>query len=804
MNNKIKIMIKKSIKIAFQRLLKFKAYSAINIGGLGIAMAVSIAILLFTYYHLSFDNYIPNVENSYRLITRYGSGTYNTNTFAAFDDVLGDYPEVELHTLCYDNHHIEDVFVGDSKIKTNEAIFVNESFLDYFSVDIISGNKKSINDPNTMMVTPEMALKLFPHSDPLGKTVLLRSFTRNQDSLIAFTITGIVEPLPEASHLKYEILLSQKGHFDTSVKILKSRKLFGGLIYVKLFPNADITALEKSLQTKLQPVLGSAHGPPLDAINHKLQAIGDIHFTQGLSNERQPTIRRLSLNILLLVGFLIFVIAVINFVIMHIARSAYYRKSTLVFRFIGGNKINLFSQTLIEVLLSVSIGFILSITLLFSFKFQLARHFFSNWIIPFQSPEFWILSICLFVIVVIVVTFLGSSNLFSAQTIITEYVKPKGIKAAIPLVIFQFVMVIALTGFAMLVNKQMNFIDNKELGYSSENIIVVKIPQLNEKIRLFREELLNEPGIISTATAQHYPGSKFQDMNFGSGDSLFPYKFGFIDKYAVRTLNIKPLVYFTDLKENATEGWIINETFYNKLKILYSDEQIMTDNFYDNESLADENELVQFKIIGVVKDFHYASLHSEVESFAYYVRGPESRVHRNVLIRFEQNQVKEVVEAVTKKMESIYPGQPIVYSFLDEQLNKLYASEQLLLKLINGFSILAIIVACLGLMGLSIFITEKRTKEIGIRKVNGAKVKEILLLLNKDILRWIIIAFIIATPISYYFSLKWLQNFEYKTTISWWIFILAGLLAVAIAIITVSWQTYKASRRNPVESLRYE
>ncbi len=238
----------------------FKAYSSINIGGLGIAMAVSIAILLFTFHYFSFDNYITNGENSYRIITRYGDGTYNTNTFPAFDDVLGDYPEVKSHTLCFNNHNIEDVFVGDSKIKVVDAIFVNGSFMDYFSIDIISGDKKSINNPNTIMVTPAMALKLFHDGDPLGQTVLLRSLAGNQDSLIGYTITGIVKPLPEKSHLKYEMLLSQKGHFDPTVTTLKSRIVFGRLIYVKLYANADIVELESSLKFKLQPVLGSAHG----------------------------------------------------------------------------------------------------------------------------------------------------------------------------------------------------------------------------------------------------------------------------------------------------------------------------------------------------------------------------------------------------------------------------------------------------------------------------------------------------------------------------------------------------------------
>ncbi|PLX03051.1 MAG: hypothetical protein C0595_08435 [Marinilabiliales bacterium] len=437
-------MIKKSIKIAFQRLLMFKAYSAINIGGLGIALAVSIAILLFTFHHFSFDKFISNVENSYRIITRYGDGTYNTNTFAVFDDVLDDYPEIESHTIIYSNHNVEDVFVNDSKIKLEDALFVNESFMDYFSVNFLSGSKESIEKPNTLMLTPEMASKLFPDSDPLGKTVLLRSFTANQDSLIAYRITAIVEPLPEASHLQYEMLISQKGHFEPTVKILKSRKVFGGVIYLKLYPNANIVELEKSLQNKLQAVLGSVHGPPLEAFNHSLQALSDIHFMPGLSNEMQPTIRRTSLNILLLVGFLIFVIAIMNFVIMHIARSSYNKKTTLIIRSLGGNKYNLFGQTIIEVLLSVSIGFIVAISLLASLKFVLARLFFGNWMIPFKSPEFWIFSLSLFVIVVVVVSVLSSLSLFKTQTAINESVQPKGIKAAIPVVIFQFVMVIAL------------------------------------------------------------------------------------------------------------------------------------------------------------------------------------------------------------------------------------------------------------------------------------------------------------------------------------------------------------------------
>jgi len=723
-------MIRKSIKIAIQRLITLKAFSLINIAGMAIAISVGLAILLYTSHHFSFDKYIPNGENSYRLITQYGDGTFSTNTFACFDDVLSDYPEVESHTFCYNNHNIEDVFIGENKIKVKDAIFVNDSFFDFFGVNMIRGNRSTINEPNTMMVTPGMAKKLFSEKDAIGQTVLLRSFTRNQDSLISYTITGIVEPLPATSHIKYEMLLSQSGHFTPTVNTVKSRKVFGGLIYVKLNPSADIKALEESLQTKAEPILGGAHGPPLDALNHKLQPVYDIHTTQGLTNEKQPTVRSSSLNILLMVGLLIFVIAIMNSVIMHITRTAFNRTTTLIIRFFGGNKMNLFLQTFMDVFISVMISFLLSLFILSAFNLFLAELFFADWNISFNNFKFWILFISLFLVVTVLISILSSLNLIQDLTILKEANKQKGMQAAVPLVIFQFVTVIALIAFALLLNKQMNFIENKDLGYSSENVVIIKIPQQNAKIDIFREELLKIPGIINAGTARHYPGYHLQDMNFSSGDHAFPFKFGHIDQTAIETLNIKPMRYFTEAEGEAKDGWLINETFYEHLKSTYTEDQIATGNFPSENNDAADNNSTEFKILGVMRDFHYASLHSEIENFAFFIPGPDARVIRFVLARIQQNKSRQVIETIEHKLSEIYPGQPINYSFLDEQLNREYASEQLLMRLINTFSILAILIASLGLTGLSIFMTEKRTKEIGIRKVNGSSVSEIVQMLN--------------------------------------------------------------------------
>ena len=797
-------MIQKSIKIAIRRLVTLKAFSLINIVGMAIAISAGLAILLHTTHHFSFDKYIPDGENSYRIITQYGNGTFSSNTFACFDDVLSEYPEVKSHIVCYHNHNIEEVFINDNKIKVEQAIFVNESFIDFFGAQMIRGDKSSINKANTMLVTPEMAKKLFREQDAIGKRVLLRDFDRNQDSLIAFTITGIIEPLPENSHIKYEMLISQSGHFSPTTKMVKQRKVFGALIYVRLHPLADITAMEQDLQTAAESILGGKHGPPLEAFNHKLQPVYDIHTTQGISYEMQATVRLSSLNILLLVGLLVFVIAILNSVIMHITRTAFNRTSLLIIRFHGGNKYNIFLQTFTDVFISVTISFLLSIFLLSALNHILADFLYTDWSISFNTVEFWSIFVGSLILISVLISFLSSINLFQNLTIIKDVNKQKGMRAAIPLVIFQFVMVIALIGFALLLNKQMNFIENKDLGYSSENVLVIKIPQQNAKIDIFRNELMNIPGVLNAGTARHYPGYSLQDMNFSIGNNTFPFKFGHIDQNTMETLGIKPLIYFSEAKNEAIDGWYINETFYKHLRNTFSDEQIAMGNFPSDDNEAVDINLTEFVILGVISDFHYASLHSEIENFAFFIPGPDARYNRFALVRIKQNNISEVIADIENKLLEIYPGKPINYSFLDEQLNREYASEQLLIRLINAFSVLAIFIASMGLMGLSIFMIEKRTKEIGIRKVNGASVYDIVKMINIVFIKWLFLAFVIAIPVSYYAMQLWLQNFAYRTQISLWIFILAGGIALIIVLITVSWFTYRAARRNPIEALRYE
>ncbi len=793
-------MLKQYFNLGFKRLLNFRVYSFINISGFGIALAVCLAILLYTNHHFSFDKAIENGENSYRIISRFNDGTFRANTFACFDDILADIPQVESHATVYSIHHVDEVYVGEKRIKCNELMFANSSFLDYFSVNVLQGDEGSIDQPNTMFVTPEMADKLFPGQDAMGQMIQVKSFTRNRDSLIGFTITGIIEPLPQRSHLGYDILLSQKGHFSRTVETLKTGKYFAAGVYVKLFADIEPKLIEESINEEAALILKGAPGPPPEVFNHHLQALYDIHFSTETVSELRPTVRKNSLYILLLVGLLIFTIATINFMNIHLARVTYHRKQSNIIVFLGGSSRHLFSNAFVEMMVSISISFILSITMLAVFKQSLTKFLVIDMDIAFRSIDFWLIVAVSYLTVAFLI-FLFCSSFFIKR----KKAAPQT-KLAIPLMVFQFAIVIALTAFTILLNKQMQFIGQKELGYSSENIMVLEIHERNSKVYTFRDEISKIPGVISASCAQHYPGYSMQDMNFSNGDNSFPFEFGQIDQNTIQTLDIQTLHYFTEAKENATDGWYINESFYNNLKQFYNEEQIAGSNFPESEEQSEDENLQNFIILGVIKDFHYTSLHSPIDNFAFFVPKPQSqsRSFRFVLARVNQVAANNVIDEIETKMHELYPGQRFSYHFLDEQLNQQYNSERILSKLINGFSVLAILVACLGLIGLSLLMIEKRTKEIAIRKVNGSTVFEIMSMFNNYFLKWIGLAFVIAIPVAWYVINEWLENFAYKTSTDWWIFGLAGLIAIVVALVTLTWQTWRAASRNPIESLRYE
>ncbi|NPD46624.1 ABC transporter permease [Lentimicrobium sp. S6] len=797
------MMLIKSISLSIKRLWSFKLYSIISIMGLSLAMAVALAIFSYTSHHASYDRFIENGENAYRLVSRLGDGNYNTSTFAALQDVIEEDVNVISSTTCHTYHSIEELDVEGEKYKIDHAIFINSSFLDFYSISLILGDYRSIDEPNMVFLTQKMADRVFPQESAIGKQVFVRSFSAHQDSLIAFTVGGIVEEMPMNSHLSYEVLFSQSGHFSPTVEAVKSRKVFAAAIYLKLREGADIEVFESGLRERAEVRLENAPGPPMEAFNFHLQPIFDIHFTAGLTGEMKPTVRESSHQVLIIIGYLILALAILNFVIMHIAKASFYRKANFMMRSMGAFKNQILFQTFSEIFISVFFSLILAIYLLASFQGLFGADYFGDFKISFFSFNFISLCLLSLLLLSLIISLIASSDLVKKESLLSEIKLKSKRKFAVILLIFQFTAVIGLIGFTLLINKQIDFIQNKDLGYNSEQTLVIKVPQNNEKINILKQELKNDKAVISAAAVRHYPGYRLQDMTFSNAEDSFPFKFGFIEADALETLDIPVIQYFHPDKERAKGGWYINETFYHQLQQKYSEEQISSSQFPVDENAEDRGEQ-EFLILGVIGDFHYESLHHNIESFAFHIPDDERMGFRFVLVKFFHNEAHRLIKLVEQKLAEVFPGQPVRYHFMQEEVQEQYESESVLLKLINTFSILSILIACFGLIGLSVFISEQRTKEIGIRKVNGASISEVLLLLLKDVVIWISVSFILATPLSYFAMRKWLENFAYKTDISWWIFLLSAAIAFVIALITVSWQTIKAARKNPIEALRYE
>lgn len=796
------MMLIKSIRLSIKRLWSFKRYSIISIMGLSLAMAIALAIFSYTSHHASYDRFIKNGENAYRLVSRLGDGAYNTSTFAVLQDVIEEDVNVISSTTCHTYHSIEELDVEGEKYKIDHAIFINSSFLDFYSISLILGEQRNIDKPNMVFLTQKMADRVFPQESPIGKQVFVRSFTANQDSLIAYTVGGIVEEMPMNSHLSYEVLFSQSGHFSPTIEAIKLRKVFAAAIYLKLREGTDIEAFESGLTDRAEVRLKNAHGPPLDAFNFHLQPIFDIHFTAGLTGEMKPTVRKSSHQVLIIIGYMILALAILNFVIMHIAKASFYRKANFMMRLMGAFKNQILFQTFSEIFISVLVSLILAIYILASFQGLFGADYFGDFKISFFSFNFISLCLLSLLLLSLIISLIASSDLVKKESLLSEIKLKSKRKFAVVLLIFQFTAVIGLIGFTLLINKQIDFIQNKDLGYNNEQVLVLKVPQNNDKINILKQELNNDKAVMSAAAVRHYPGYRLQDMTFSNAENDFPFKFGFIEAEALQTLDIPVVQYFHPDKEKAKGGWYINETFYHQLQQKYSEEQISSSQFpVDENAEADEEE---FLILGVISDFHYESLHHHIESFAFHIPSDERMRYRFVLVKFLHNESHRVIKLVEQKLAVVFPGQPVRYHFLQEEVQEQYESESVLLKLINTFSILSILIACFGLIGLSVFISEQRTKEIGIRKVNGASDTEVLLLLIKDVMIWITVSFLLATPLSYFAMRKWLENFAYKTQIDWWIFLLSAAITLVIALITVSWQTFKAARRNPIEALRYE
>ena len=785
-------MKSQSAKLAIRNLLKQKSFTLISLAGLAFSLAASIVVLSYYFHQISFDRHIPDSERTYRIISRLGQGNFWARTFACYGDALENYPQVEKYTTFI---HITKghVNIGETDFTVSETVVADTGFMDFFGLKMISGRKEDIALPNQLFLTQELAETFFPGENPLGREILLRNFGGNtEDSLGYYFIAGIIEGLPDNTHFGFEMLVSQKGHYSERMRRLKESKLSGANVYIRLYQDVPPSELEIELIDALVPFLEGKPGPPLEAFNVSLQPVRDIHFTTDINREARPVIRRSVLYILLSVGLLILVLMTLNFISMVIVQSHEQGKTTRIMRIMGANKSDLFRLSLFKIALLVGLSLLMTWFLIFLAEPFLKTIFGSYWSFRTLSLQIFLVGLGAGILVILF-TALGTGlslpgrknfNLFGLLSFI------------------QFAIVIILVGFSMMINRQIRYLDQKDLGYANENVFVTGIPGENPRASLLVEEIEKQAGVISASSAHYHPADIYQSMEFTVGEQNYPFGFRMVDAGIFETLDINLLKRFGS-PTGKLEGWIINESFYNELLLDFSSEIVATSNF-TSESDDSEDSRSRFEIGGVMEDFHYSSLHNNIGNFAFVIRDQETHYNRWLLVRFSEGQSVHVRKAIGQMMDQHFPGKVYEQFLLSDNLEIQYEASFNLSRVIRLFSLLSVLIAISGLYGLSLYLTRKRTREIGIRKIHGSSTRQIIVMLNLGFLKWVGMAFVLACPVTIWALKKWLMNFAYQSSMPWWIFALSGIIIAAIAIIAVSRQTISVARQNPIDSLGSE
>lgn len=779
-------MIKNYFKIALRNIKRYYAYSILNISGMAIGMTCAILILLWVQDEWSYDRNFGNADELFRIIENQNLSAGGSSLIVPVPGAIAPalkaaYPEIiravrfcpNPMTLQKKGEFIEETVTSADK-----------DFLKMFNIRLIQGDiNTALNDPHSIVMTEETAKKYFGDEEALGKTIASRGFM--------VTVTGVVKSMPHNSHIRFDLLVpiewlgahldDWNGRFNTYIELKKGTdsKLVDEKIHDFITKYNKESRSEIFLQNIKKVHLYSSGKYAAD--NY---ATGDITYVRILS----------------LIALFILIIACINFLNLSTAQSFRRSREIGVRKVAGANKRKIVLQFLGESLLIVLVSHVIAMIFV-----ELLLPGFNNLIGAQLSVNYH--SAGLYIGLITIVLFCGLLA-GSYPAFYLSSLEPldviKGVINRNPgnagfrrvLVIFQFSLSILLIICTLVVEAQLKYIRNKNLGFNKDNIGYFMFPTRpsDPKLETLKTELGRYPDILSVTRAGNpfYNEWKRNGVSWEGkkdGDDVYFHMIGADPDYAkTYKLEIKEGRFFSSEFSTDKTAIVINEEAEKIMGLI---------NPVGVTVLTSSGS--KLNIIGVVKDFHIQSLHHKI--------GPvimQTGESNNFYVRMKPDKITSTVDFIKRTFKSFDPGLPIDFHFLDDDYEKLYLTERRMGKIFGYFSLLAIIISCLGLIGLTSFMAERRTKEIGIRKINGAKSNEIFSLLSKEYCILVMISIIIACPIAWYIMNKWLQNFAYRMSISWWIFVLAGVIAFVITFLTVSWQSYRAASKNPVEALRYE
>jgi putative ABC transport system permease protein len=795
-------MFKHHLKIICRNILSNKLHSILNIAGLSVGISSFILILLYVNHELTFDRFHKNFNNIYKLTL--GNSFY---TMAPFAVVLNDkLPEIEKIARI-------DFQMGGGKspllrvkngnetetFQVNDIIYADSTFFDIFSFSVIQGDTKTaLTEPNSIVLTESTANKIFGTDNPIGKVI--EFIGTNENPRLNYTVSAIVKDVPINSSIKFKGIVS----FGT----LKSIKP-GGVDVDEDYGNwtYDTYILKKS-NSLIDQLTKKTNEIWLNDVLKRSDTRQDSESAKGFIAGFVP-LKEVSffknnkakfIYLILSVGIFIIILALINFVNLSIAKASTHTKEIAIKKVHGSGRYDLIKQfigeTLVLTFISAALGLFIVNSLMplftditgISATVNLLQH--PKWIL------FLISGSVLTGILAGVYPALYLSSFKPVAILKNERISGNINKTIIQiLIVFQFVISIVLIISTLIIARQVRYMRTENIGFDKKHVIICQLTKnIRNKFDVFKQGLLENPDIINVATSSGSGLAEEFHMSFTAEINGVEksYRAMAVDPDFVNTIGLKIIEgrdFSWDLETDKRKTVILNETAVKYFAI--------------DPALGFELDIYNSKalVIGVVKDYHNESFQNKISpQVLWYVPGWNS----SLSIRINGNNVSETIQYIKNQWNELSPDIPFEFQFLDEKYDALYKEEDKFNLLIGYFSIIAILIACLGLFGLVSFSTERRNKEIGIRKINGAKISEILVLLNRDFVIRVTIAFIIAVPIAWYAMYKWLQSFAYKTEISWWIFALAGIISLAVALLTVSWQSWRAATRNPVDALKYE
>jgi putative ABC transport system permease protein len=811
-------MIKNYLKVAWRNLIKNKVFSFINIIGLATGLTCFILITLYVTDELSYDRYNEKADRIFRInaFIRLGG---SEQKLAVSSDPMGatlkkDFPQVEEYVRFYNSNGSKAIKKGDEYITELAVTHADSTLFRVFTLPALYGDtKNALNDPNTVVITESAAKKYFGSTDVVGRTI-----ETNENNQTLYKVTAVIKDVPHNSHFNFDFFFSMD-NVEYSFGNYLSHNF---QTYLLLKPGADYREVEKMFPKYIQSyVLPQAKAAMQinsmeefkqagNSLEYTLMPLVKIHLYSDFFPELGVNGDIKYVYIFSVVAIFILLLACINFINLSTARSMNRAREVGIRKVLGTTRSKLIFQFLSESALTVTIAMILAVII----AWQILP-LFNQLSAKSLSPSLLFSNnmLALFILLPIIVSLLAGSypslylSSFNPVTVLKGKLRSGSYKSSIRsgLVIFQFATSIILIIATITVYRQLNFIQNKKLGFNKDQVLIIDgTGVLRSGAEAFKNEVKKMPGVMNGTYAGYLPvaGSARNDNTF-SKQSVFTSSNTFnmqswrVDQEYVPTLamEMKSGRNFSRSFGTDSSAVIINETAASMLG--YAD-PIGKKIYYllDNQT----NTIKGFEIIGVVKNFNFESMRQRIGPLCLLL----GNASWSTAFRIKPGNAQSIVDEISHKWKAMATGTPFSYRFLDDAFNNMYRAEQQVGRVAIAFAILAVVIACLGLFGLATYMAEQRTKEIGVRKVLGATVNNIVLMLSRDFLLLIIIAALIAFPVAWWAMYKWLQDFEYRISIGWWIFILSGFIAVIVALFTISFQAVRAALSNPVRSLRTE